>query len=110
MIKFYFLINFNSHFLKVSISYQASIDSRLIVGGGINQNGNQNNHSLSGNIVDQSENLNGVVLVPQSRFSLSGSSNWISNTGSGSINDNSGNQANLNINQLQPNPPIYFAN
>lgn len=49
--------------------------------------------------------------MPQARFTLSGSSNIVQNTGSGSINDNSGNQSILNINQLQPNPPpIYYTN
>lgn len=54
----------------------ASLNPRLLLGGGINQNDRI-----------------------QGRFILSGGHNVVSNTGSGSINDNSGNQANLNINQ-----------
>lgn len=51
--------------------------------------------------------------IIEGRFSLNGGYNVVSNTGSGSINDNSGNQAVLNIDQLVPIPtpvviyPVY---
>lgn len=47
-----------------------------------------------------------AAILSEGRFILTGGQNVISNSGAGSINDNSGYQASLNINQPVTRPPI----